>query len=182
MSIRFRRGTRKGSTKLTEAPPSCGVFGKRPYALTLYCGRVGVPKLGPGKDASMPGQLITRRLMGSVAEVLHRLEAALHERDIEIFATVDHAKAARDAGLDLSDEVVVIFGNPSVGTKLMQRSPEVGLDLPLRMLIWDEGGVTHAAYRAPSQLAQQFDLSGAEPVLVKLDEVMATLLDAVDRA
>jgi uncharacterized protein (DUF302 family) len=128
----------------------------------------------------MTRQLIIRRLKGSVAEVLARLQAALDERDIEIFATVDHARAARDAGLDLSDEVVVIFGNPSVGTKLMQRNPQAGLDLPLKMLIWDQGGVTHAAYRAPSQLAQQFELSGAEPVLVKLDEVMATIMDAID--
>lgn len=130
----------------------------------------------------MTGQLITRRLNGSVAEVLDRLQAALYERDIEVFATVDHAQAARDAGLNLPDEVVVIFGNPSVGTKLMQRRPSIGIDLPLKMLIWDQGGVTHAAYRAPSQLAQQFELSGAEPVLVKLDEVMATLMDAVDHA
>lgn len=130
----------------------------------------------------MTSHLITRRLNGSVADVVDRLTAALRERDIEIFATIDHAKAARDAGLDLPDEVVVIFGNPSVGTKLMQRNPQAGLDLPLKMLIWDQDGATHVAYRAPSELGQQLDLRGAEPVLDKLDEVMATITEAVDHA
>jgi uncharacterized protein (DUF302 family) len=130
----------------------------------------------------MTSQLITRRLNGSVAEVLERLTAALRERDIEVFATIDHAQAARDAGLGLPDEVVVIFGNPSVGTKLMQRNPQAGLDLPLKILIWDENGVTNIAYRAPSQLGQQLDLRGVEPVLVKLDQVMASITEAIDHA
>ena len=130
----------------------------------------------------MTSQLITRRLTGSVAEVLERLRAALRERDIEVFATIDHARAARDAGLDLPDEVVVIFGNPSVGTKLMQRNPQAGLDLPLKILIWEQNGVTNIAYRAPSQLGQQLDLNGVEPVLVKLDEVMASITEAIDQA
>ncbi|WP_243063910.1 DUF302 domain-containing protein [Humibacter sp. RRB41] len=74
---------------------------------------------------------------GSVADAVQSLERELSTRGIQIFARIDHAGGARAVGLELADEVVLVFGNPAVGTSLMQQDPIAGLDLPLRMLVWD---------------------------------------------
>ena len=68
-------------------------------------------------------------------DVLARLLTQLERRGVRLFAVIDHADAAREAGLALPDEVVVIFGNPALGTKLMQHNARAGIDLPLRILI-----------------------------------------------
>ena len=127
----------------------------------------------------MSNRLITRACAGSVADGLSRLHRELDERGITVFATIDHAQAARDAGLQLADEVVVIFGNPAVGTTLMQADARSGIDLPLRILIWDNGHATMAAYEPPADLANRFTLVGAEPVLGKLTTLMDALIDAI---
>ena len=108
-------------------------------------------------------------------EALRRLTDALEQQGIRLFAVVDHAGAAREAGLELADEVVAIFGNPAAGTALMQQDPRVGLDLPLRMLFWSREGTTHLAYRSPSSLAETYDLGDVGPRLEKLDAVMRGL-------
>jgi uncharacterized protein (DUF302 family) len=116
---------------------------------------------------------------GSVAEVTERLAGALQERGIELFTVIDHAAAARAAGLQLHDEVLAVFGNPAVGTLLMQRDPAAGIELPLRLLIWAGEDGTRAAYEPPSRLAERFDLAGREEVLGRLDHVMEGLVAAI---
>ena len=74
------------------------------------------------------------------SETLTRLLDAIARRGLSVFAQIDHAAAAREVGMDLSDEVVVVFGNPRAGTPLMQTDPRIGIELPLRMLVWDQGG------------------------------------------
>ncbi|MGH1524470.1 DUF302 domain-containing protein [Leifsonia sp. L25] len=107
-----------------------------------------------------------------VAATVTALHRELDARGIPVFATIDHAAGAGSVGLHLSDEVVVVFGNPAVGTRLMQADPRSGIDLPLRILIWDQDGSTNIAYEDPHRLADRFDL---EPVDETLD-VMAGLL------
>ena len=60
--------------------------------------------------------------------------------------------------MELTDEVVIVFGNPRAGTKLMQADPRVGIDLPLRMLVWSRGGQTLVGYNDPEELAASYDL------------------------
>src|SRR3954454_16753758 len=105
-----------------------------------------------GKEHHDKG-LVVGTARGSVAAVVERLTAELRRRGIEVFATIDHAGGARAAGLELADEVLVIFGIPAVGTALMQADPRVGVDLPLRMLVWSEDGRTRVGYRDPRGLA-----------------------------
>jgi uncharacterized protein (DUF302 family) len=112
-----------------------------------------------------------------VAESVTALQASLNRRGIELFAVIDHAKGARDAGFQLDDEVVVIFGNPAVGTRLMQDSPVVGLDLPLRLLIWQEGEATQVAYSDPHTLADRFALTNSDSVLDGMATLLAALVD-----
>jgi uncharacterized protein (DUF302 family) len=61
----------------------------------------------------------------------------------------DHAAGARTVGLELPDEVVLVFGSPTAGTPLMQADPRAGIDLPLRILVWSDDGGTRVAFRDP---------------------------------
>ena len=109
----------------------------------------------------------------SVAETGDRLEAALAERDLNVFARIDHAANADSVELELRDTELVIFGNPNVGTRLMQCNQSVAIDLPQKMLIWeDETGQTWLAYNSPIYLMERHALSDCEPVINRIGEVL----------
>jgi len=74
----------------------------------------------------------------SAAETLGRLKAAIAAAGLELFAHIDHAAAARDAGLDLAPLNLVIYGSPRAGTPLMAHTPTLGIDLPLKALVWQD--------------------------------------------
>jgi uncharacterized protein (DUF302 family) len=87
-------------------------------------------------------------------ETIDRLEAALLANGAAIFARVDHAAGAAQAGQSLRPTELLIFGNPQVGTPLMQSQQSIGIDLPLKALAWeDEAGAAHIAYNDPKWLA-----------------------------
>lgn len=119
--------------------------------------------------------MITRTSPHTVDETLQRLIAAVEERSITVFARIDHSDGARKAGLELAGEMVVIFGNPQTGTPLMQEDPRVGLDLPLRMLVWDDAGTTAIGYRDPQDLQRDYALTRTAATLAK----MRALLDGL---
>ena len=98
------------------------------------------------------------------AETLARLASALERRQLEIFTRFDHSGAARRVGLSMPDTQVVVFGNPKSGTPLMLAVPLLALDLPLRVLVADDGGQAVVSYVAPSYLAERY---GIPPDLVK---------------
>ena len=68
-------------------------------------------------------------------ETVSRLEKGIKEKGMSIFTVIDHAQAARDAGLDMPATKVIVFGNPKAGTPLMKKHPTLALDLPLRVLV-----------------------------------------------
>ena len=111
------------------------------------------------------------------AETLGRLLDAIASRGLTVFAQFDHARAAREVGMELRDEVVVVFGNPRAGTPLMQADPRIGIELPLRLLVWDAGSETTIGYNDPRELTGAYGV-GAERS--RLDG-MASLLDALAR-
>ena len=115
------------------------------------------------------------RVRGSVAEATSRLEQLLADRGVEVLARIDHAAGARRAGLELADELVVFFGNPAIGTGVMQDDPRAGIDLPLRMLFWDDKGTTYVGYRDPDALSGAFDLVDHRGVPAKLSRFMTRL-------
>jgi len=90
-----------------------------------------------------------------VPETVERLLAALDRRSITVFAQIDHAQGARGVGLELPDETVVVFVNRRAGTPLMQADPTSGIELPLKILVWDDHGTTRLAYRDPERLARR---------------------------
>jgi uncharacterized protein (DUF302 family) len=106
------------------------------------------------------------------AEVMRRLLEAIERRKLTVFARIDHAGAARQAGLELADEELVIFGNPSAGTPLMQGDPRSGIELPLRILVWRAGTGAQIGYLDPRELARRYDVDQHQATL----EAMAKLL------
>jgi uncharacterized protein (DUF302 family) len=110
-------------------------------------------------------------------ETMDRLAAAVTSRGISIMARIDHAAAAAAMGMELRPTEVLIFGNPRAGTPLMQAAQMVGIDLPLKALVWqDEGGMTWLAYNDPQWLAQRH---GVDAGLDRTLHAMADVLAAV---
>jgi uncharacterized protein (DUF302 family) len=113
----------------------------------------------------MPEDLIVSAAAQDVASTVELLTRALQARGVTLFATIDHAAGARRAGLELEDEVLLVFGNPAVGTALMAADPRAGIDLPLRMLVWSRNGVTRVGHQDPRALADRYDLDGTTATL-----------------
>ena len=126
--------------------------------------------------------LTTVKSAHSVPETVDRVIAALGLRRIRVFARIDHASGARQAGLELADEELVIFGDPRAGTPLMQADAAVGYDLPLRLLIWDAGGQTMIGYRRPTELPNDFALSGQLETLGRMETLLEQLVAEASRS
>ena len=120
--------------------------------------------------------VVTRSSRYGFTETLDRLESALQRRQLEIFARFDHSGAARRVGLSMPDTQVVVLGSPKAGTPLMLASPSVALELPLRILVADEGGRAIVTYLSPASLADRF---GIPADLVKNIAGIDTIVDEV---
>jgi uncharacterized protein (DUF302 family) len=98
----------------------------------------------------------------TVSETVDRLEKALEAREITVFARIDHAAGAASVAMPLRPTELLIFGNPRGGTPLMQSNQTVGIDLPLKMLVWqDAGGQVWLTYTDPIWFARRHQLSSA---------------------
>ena len=109
-------------------------------------------------DDNEPG-VVTKVSPRSFADTVARLKELLAEKNVKLFSVIDQRAEARGAGLDLRDTTLVIFGNPAAGTPVMDAAPLSALDLPLKVLIWDDGGQTKVSYYAPATLAARHHLS-----------------------
>ena len=121
--------------------------------------------------------LVTRPSQDGPAETFRRLEAAIVARGMTIFAHIDHAAGAKEAGLELRATDVVIFGLAKAGTPLMAASQTIGIDLPLKMLVWqDAAGQTFVAYNDPIWLARRHGLGApAEAIAAKMQAGLAAI-------
>ena len=127
----------------------------------------------------MSGALVTAHSRYDVSTTVELLTTAVRRRDIPLFATIDHGGGARAAGLKLPDEVLLILGNPAVGTALMQADPRSGIDLPLRILVWSHDGETRVAFRDPRAMVDDFALADQAETLRKLRHLLGELVDEV---
>ena len=103
--------------------------------------------------------VVTKVSPRSFADTVARLQELLAEKNVKLFSVIDQRAEARGAGLDLRDTTLVIFGSPAAGTPVMDASPLSALDLPLKVLIWDDAGQTKVSYYAPATLAARHHLS-----------------------
>jgi uncharacterized protein (DUF302 family) len=104
-----------------------------------------------------PG-VVTKLSPRPVGDTVARLTGLLAAKGVKVFATIDQRAAAREVGLDLRETVLVIFGNPAAGTPVMAAAPLAALDLPLKVLIWDDEGQAKVTYYAPAALAARHHL------------------------
>ena len=118
--------------------------------------------------------IITRSGFGH-AETMTRLLDAIAARGLKVFARIDHAAAAREVGLELADEQVIVFGNPQAGTALMQLDPRIGIELPLRILVWEDRGGALVGHNDPRGLSGPYDVEAHQQTL----DQMANLLEAL---
>jgi uncharacterized protein (DUF302 family) len=129
----------------------------------------------------MPSQdgLITIATNHSVKQTLDRLEASLKAKAITVVARIDHAAGAKSVGMDLRPTELLIFGNPKAGTPLMQADQTIGLDLPLKVLVWqDAAGKVWLTYTDVSWLARRYHLGGeAQSAASALTTVLAKLTE-----
>jgi uncharacterized protein (DUF302 family) len=121
--------------------------------------------------------LFTSKSSHGHAETVARLKAEIQARRLTIFAEIDHAAGAEAAGLTLRPLFLVIFGAAKGGTPLMQAAATAGIDLPLKILVWqDEAGETRVAYNDPFWLAKRHGLEDKVDAPVR---AMSVLLGAV---
>ena len=115
--------------------------------------------------AGAAGDLATKRSVHPFAETLDRLEAAAKQNVLFVFTRLDHAAAAKSTGLWMPPATVLVFGNPRGGTPLFLQHPTLAIDLPLKMLVWqDQTGEVYVTYNtaifATAMLARHgFDAS-----------------------
>jgi uncharacterized protein (DUF302 family) len=122
--------------------------------------------------------LVTRPSPRDVPTTVDRLEVAVKSRGATVLAKIDHAAAAQASGLSLRPTVLVLLGNPKLGTPLMQSQQTAGLDLPLRVLVWqDAGGATQVGYAAPAVIATRHGITDREVVVDKMTGAMAAITE-----
>jgi len=124
--------------------------------------------------------LITLKSSQGPKQTVDRLVAEVEAKGLTVFARIDHAAGASDAGLALRPTELVIFGNAKGGTPLMQANQAIGIDLPLKALVWQEAsGDTWLSYNDPAWLAQRHGVGSEVEAPVK---AMTAMLGAVTRA
>lgn len=119
------------------------------------------------------------RAEGTVDEVMARLSEAVEAAGATIFATVDHAGGAANTGMQLSDSRLLIFGNPEIGTPVMQQDMLAGLSLPLDMLVYsDDDGQTWVAYENVDGMFDGLDVDDDLPALDRMRSALESLASA----
>ncbi|MBV9718686.1 MAG: DUF302 domain-containing protein [Candidatus Eremiobacteraeota bacterium] len=122
---------------------------------------------------------MTKTSRFSYAETLEKLKDAIITAGNTVFASIDQSAAARDAGLTLRPTTLLIFGNPKSGTPLMDAFPLVALELPLKLLIWDDGGKASLAYVPMSEIAARYGVTGVDARIDAMDRALDSLTRTV---
>ena len=124
------------------------------------------------------GDLIRKDSVHSVSETVNRLAAAVEGAGAKVFARVDHAAGAASIGSELRPVEMLMFGNPKLGTPVMAMNPAAGLDLPMRVVVYEtaDGKVT-LAYHDPKALTAHEGVAGDAPVLGKIAGALGKLTD-----
>lgn len=122
--------------------------------------------------------MIKKQSQFDVGVTLDRLEASLKAKGINPVARVDHAAAAKSVELELRPTQVLIFGNPKVGTALMQSDQRAGLELPMRVLAWEaEDGTTWLGYHSPQSIVDNLGMGNVAEVANTMSAALDALTD-----
>jgi uncharacterized protein (DUF302 family) len=126
--------------------------------------------------------LINIKSSHNVKGTADRLENTLREKGMTVFIRINHAEGAQKVGKKLRPTELVVFGNPKVGTPLMQCSQSVAIDLPQKALIWeDEAGHVWLSYNDPKYLAKRHGITECVNVIKKIEKALSNFAHAATR-
>jgi uncharacterized protein (DUF302 family) len=128
-------------------------------------------------------RLVTTRSPHAVPTTIDRLSDALKRRNVPILARVDHSSAAERVGEKLEPTQLLIFGNPKLGTPLMQSKQMIGLDLPMKMLAWRDGaGQVWLAYVKPEALRSEYAITDRDDTFAAMKQTLEKLVEETVKA
>ncbi len=126
--------------------------------------------------ASYAGGLVLSRSSHSVGETLDRLETVLRNKGLRIFARIDHGAGAKGVGVDLRPTQLLLFGNPKLGSQLLISNQLVGIDLPMKALVWEDAqGQVWLAYNDPGYIAARHGIKDRPGVISKMSGALNKL-------
>lgn len=125
------------------------------------------------------GVVVTKSSPWSMADTVARLSATVAARGMKVYAAIDHGDEAKRVGLALRDTKLFIVGSPSVSTPAIAVAPLAALDLPLRVVVWEDGYQTKVSYPSPAEVARRYGLDGE--LAAALDTIDAVITAVVDR-
>ncbi len=122
---------------------------------------------------------IVKISLHSYTDTIAKLSAAITSAGNTIFATIDQAAAAQSAGLTLRPTTLIVFGNPKAGTGLMAAFPLAALDLPLKLLVWEEHGTVSVAYVPPEEIVVRYNVTGIDALIANMSHALDALTNLV---
>ena len=125
---------------------------------------------------SQDSQFFTAKSEYDFKQTVGRLKKNFKANNIAIFAEIDHAKAAKKSQENLLPATVLVVGNPKVGTHLMQENPKVAIELPLKVLVYEEDGIVRVRYKFVNPLVSDYKLEKVEQVTHKIDTAMGKII------
>lgn len=135
-----------------------------------------IPSIPP---ATAQSALTTIESKGSVKETADRLVKALEEKGLKPAARIDHAAGAKANGLDMPPTEVIMFGNPKLGTPLMLANPEIAIELPMKIVVWqDKAGKTQVGYVAPDTLKARYGIKDQDEILKTMTGALSSFAKA----
>jgi uncharacterized protein (DUF302 family) len=158
---------------------ACDMHLSRRGAIIAMIAAFSLPALAGGKAMAVDG-LTTMRSNYGPEETMARLKSAVTARGMMVFAHIDHASAAAGVDMNLRPTDLLLFGSPKGGTPVMQMVQTIGIDLPLKALVWqDEGGTTWLSYNNTAWLAARHSMDISSNASI---HAMAVALEAVSSA
>jgi len=137
--------------------------------------RTTTPAKAPATATTADPGLKTMVSQHRFADTVTRLEAAITGKGLRVFTKIDHAANAKGAGLALPPTTIIIFGKPQVGTELMATSRSVAIDLPQKMLVWQDGTTVNITYNDPAWLQARHGLDAKAALLKKISGLLGAV-------
>jgi uncharacterized protein (DUF302 family) len=123
--------------------------------------------------------MIIKKSRHTYSETVASLSQTIRAAGNRIFASIDQSAAAAGVGLKLRPTTLIVFGNPKGGTGLMDRFPLIGLDLPLKLLVWEEDGEVNVAFVPMKEIASRYEATGLDEPIAAMDHALDTLTNTI---
>ena len=124
-------------------------------------------------------RFIKKKSSSSVQETMDKLEAILKEKGIAVFAKINHFQNAKDIDLEMNESQVMLFGNPKIGTLMMQKNIFLSLDLPLKIaIVKDDSSNVWVVYNSTNIFRERYDFSDSE-IIERIDTLLDTITNSI---